>query len=284
MEEMKIKGLKIQAKPHTFKIIDSYKITDIEKILLILSEFLDRTEEYYTQRPLGSLLNEWVAHTTLYKLGLFKKSTQDSDFEAKINPVLDFIYKCIAAPALYKNKKQNKKRVKKILKAQTKWNKQIDIYLNNILKVYNNFLYCYGDTFLNSEQQKTLKTQIQDIIDNKIFNSIMYSCAERIIQSPIDQKEVQTIPEYTKIISVFLNEFKPYWSYWGDENRINTTDAIPYIYVCGIMIIAHALTINQSVEKTYNEFYKSKIIDIVTNEDKIRYLNEVIYEGVKYYD
>ena len=43
MEEMKIKGLKIQAKPNTFKVIDSYKITNLEKIEMILFEFLERT-------------------------------------------------------------------------------------------------------------------------------------------------------------------------------------------------------------------------------------------------
>lgn len=56
--EKKIKGLKINYKEDNLKIIDSYQITNIDKMKIILEEALNKTIIYITDRSIDSLINE----------------------------------------------------------------------------------------------------------------------------------------------------------------------------------------------------------------------------------
>ena len=283
MEEMKIKGLKIQAKPHTFKVIDSYKITNLEKIEMILFEFLERTEEYQTERPLGSLVNEWVAHNILYQQGLFKKSTRDSDFESKINPIVDFIYKIISRSFIRKSNRKARKRVKRLLKADKLWNDLLAEYIEGLKEIYNDFAEYYWDMILSTEQKEKTYNTLEKIIKNKIFNSNEVSNAERIIHFPLDEKEKQMITDSRRIEYDFFNTFKPYWGYWSNPDRIGNEDWLPYICICGLFIIAHAIMIGWPVEEVYNIYYLPEIHTKVTDIRQLKYLEDIIYEGAKYY-
>ena len=68
MAEMKIKGLKMFYSTSELTIIDSYQIHNIKKMEIILTEALEKAENYITNRNMNSLINEWIAHNVFYKL------------------------------------------------------------------------------------------------------------------------------------------------------------------------------------------------------------------------
>lgn len=94
MKEYKIKGLKIFVSSDNIKIIDSYQITNREKMKEILLKAIEKaTEEgYFTNRSLNALVKEWVSHNRLYQLHLFRGHTRDADFEANESKFRRFVY------------------------------------------------------------------------------------------------------------------------------------------------------------------------------------------------
>jgi len=77
MNEIKIKGVKIQYDKTNVRIIDSYKVKEKE-MADILFWFMFKTG-YESKRSLDSWLREWKAHNRLYRLGLFRSHTKDCD-------------------------------------------------------------------------------------------------------------------------------------------------------------------------------------------------------------
>ena len=57
-------------------IVDSYKVP-IKVVREYLENFTKGTGIYY--RDIDSMEKEWIAHNILYKLGLFKRHTKDTD-------------------------------------------------------------------------------------------------------------------------------------------------------------------------------------------------------------
>ena len=80
MKEININGVKIKYDIKGVSIIDSYKVTNVKDMIIILRLFQLRTY-YKSRRTLKSWVKEWKAHNRLYKLGLFKSHTKDCDFE-----------------------------------------------------------------------------------------------------------------------------------------------------------------------------------------------------------
>ena len=68
-------SFKYNKKTNNIKIIDSYLVTDKKR----MTEYLKQLPLEKVNRNFNSCLNEWIAHNRLYKLGLFKKHTQDCD-------------------------------------------------------------------------------------------------------------------------------------------------------------------------------------------------------------
>lgn len=79
---------------NTTKIIDSYKLKTNQKIEAIAYEIeLTRLQKKIPQtRTIKSYAREIKAHNRLYKLGLFKNHTKDTDLEEKTNKVKELIY------------------------------------------------------------------------------------------------------------------------------------------------------------------------------------------------
>jgi len=94
MKEFKIKGLKVLVSSKNIKIIDSYQISNREKMREILIKALEKaTEEgYKTPRTLNALVKEWVSHNRLYNFYLFRSHTRDADFEANESRFRRFVY------------------------------------------------------------------------------------------------------------------------------------------------------------------------------------------------
>lgn len=61
------------------KIIDSYLIKSDAVKLAFLDELKD--DELLDNRSYKSLIREWKAHNILYKFGLFKERTRDTDLD-----------------------------------------------------------------------------------------------------------------------------------------------------------------------------------------------------------
>ena len=78
------------------KIYDSYLIPD-EEIYLIARRIRNerKKHKYKVSRSEKSYIREIKSHKRLYKLGLFKDRTRDTDLEEPINKLIDFMYKII---------------------------------------------------------------------------------------------------------------------------------------------------------------------------------------------
>ena len=63
------------------KIIDSYLIKSDAVKLAFLDKLKD--DELLDNRSYKSLIREWKAHNILYKFGLFKERTKDTDLDNK---------------------------------------------------------------------------------------------------------------------------------------------------------------------------------------------------------
>ena len=76
-------------------IIDSYKIANIYYFCIHLKEKLDSIG-YVSKRDTFSWFIEIKAHNRLYKLGLFRSHTKDTDLEEDESKLRLFLYRIIA--------------------------------------------------------------------------------------------------------------------------------------------------------------------------------------------
>lgn len=63
------------------KIIDSYKITDRQKMREIIYAIQHKHPEIKFNRDYDALVHEWVAHNRMYKWGIRRDKTKDVDLE-----------------------------------------------------------------------------------------------------------------------------------------------------------------------------------------------------------
>ena len=75
------------------RILDSYKITSKPEMVEILYSIQHNHPECKVfKRSYTSLVREWRTHNLLYKLGLFKSHTKDTDLNYPIKWYEEFIY------------------------------------------------------------------------------------------------------------------------------------------------------------------------------------------------
>lgn len=75
------------------KILDTYLIPDKDLDILVKQIIAERkNRNYEVSRTAGSYKREIKVHNRLYKLGLFKKKTKDTDLEEPIKKSISFIY------------------------------------------------------------------------------------------------------------------------------------------------------------------------------------------------
>lgn len=80
MKEIIIRNVKIQYNSENVRIVNSYKVRNREYMEFILKTFIEKTG-YKSKRSIKSWVKEWVAHNRLYRLGLYKSHTVDTDLE-----------------------------------------------------------------------------------------------------------------------------------------------------------------------------------------------------------
>ena len=86
--------MKITYSENCTRIENSYQITDVRKIVLEIIRVrhknnLPITRDYFSYR------NEIRGHNRLYKLGLFRSHTRDTDMQENISKLEDFIWRII---------------------------------------------------------------------------------------------------------------------------------------------------------------------------------------------
>ena len=96
---MKIKILNkydCEIKKNNTKIFNSYLIPDYDIDLIVRRIRHERRKhKYKVSRSLESYIYEIKSHKRLYKLGLFKDRTRDTDLEEPIKKIIDFMYRII---------------------------------------------------------------------------------------------------------------------------------------------------------------------------------------------
>lgn len=76
---------RIDLKKNSTKIFDTHTYNDKEIVQLCLFVRAGRVCNGYTnKRTMLSMVQEVIAHRRLYKLGLFRKSTKDTDLEENL--------------------------------------------------------------------------------------------------------------------------------------------------------------------------------------------------------
>lgn len=87
MQQTKIKGLNIFLDFDIIKIIDSYKIKNIEKIDYIINEALKKgaDKNLYYNIKVGPLIKQWQRQNLLYKLHIFRSKTKDCTIKIERN-------------------------------------------------------------------------------------------------------------------------------------------------------------------------------------------------------
>lgn len=75
--------MKVKYTKNKTTIFDSYSMKNVSKeVKKIIEE--RKEKKYKTNRTLNSYIRETKAHNRLYKLGLFKKHTKNTDLEENI--------------------------------------------------------------------------------------------------------------------------------------------------------------------------------------------------------
>ena len=83
--------MKVKYTKNKTTIFDSYSMKNVSKEVKEIIE--ERKEKRYkTNRTLNSYIRETKAHNRLYKLGLFKKHTKNTDLEENIKLWKEVVY------------------------------------------------------------------------------------------------------------------------------------------------------------------------------------------------
>ncbi len=136
MEIKKIEGLTIRFSLNEMIIENSFKIKNIDKMIIILDEALDRTEEFTSQRSIKSFINEWLVHNNFYKFHLFRKRTRDVNLEDEQSKLLTFTYAILSLPNRLVYEIKNLKKKRQIKKKTKEYINYIREHQNNIKKAF----------------------------------------------------------------------------------------------------------------------------------------------------
>lgn len=85
------------------KIIDSYKITNLEDIYKNVVYYY-KYNKLDKSRSIESYVEEWYVHNLLYNLGIFKSHTKDTDLDGDESKLMLICYKIIFIGGTLMNK------------------------------------------------------------------------------------------------------------------------------------------------------------------------------------
>ena len=278
MAEMKIRGLKIFYSTSDLNIIDSYQIHNIKKMKAILTEALEKAEDYITDRTINSLTNEWIAHNVFYKLHLFRKYTKDCNFESKQKKSITFIYFIFSRISKIKyNINKIKDNIK--IKKQTKnYKKYIKEHQENIKKAFEEIkenpviFQRYGNEILNALWERVL---IHD--KSKYSEEEFIPYRKNFFPINAEEKENNRL-DFDKAWEHHWKNNSHHWQYRKNKTSFNKDNQEEILDVLENILdwIAMGYKFN---DRPY-QYYENNKNNIILCEDEKNYLEDLIYNAI----
>lgn len=275
MAEMKVKGLKIFYSNKDLNIIDSYQICNIKKMENILTDALEKADEYNTHRTMDSLINEWITHNLFYKLHLFRKSTKDCNFESEQKIIIKII--CFIFSRISKIKYFIKK-----IKDNIKTKKQTKLYIKYIVEHKKNIEKAFEEMKENSLIFQRYDDNILDALWERVLvhDESKYSEEEFIPYRknffPINAEEKENNKsDFDKAWEHHWKNNSHHWQYRKNKTSFNKDNKEEVLDVLENVLDWMAMGYKFN-DRPY-QYYENNKNNIVLCEEERKYLEDLIY-------
>ena len=278
MAEMKVRGLKIYYSTTDLNIINSYQIHNIKKMEAILTEALEKAENYATNRDMNSLINEWIAHNVFYKLHLFRKHTKDCNFENEQKKIVIFIYFIFSRISKLRYNKNKIKNNIKIKKQEKKYMKYIKEHQENVRKAFE-------EIKENPVIYQRYSGEILDALWGRVLihDKSKYSEEEFVPYRknfyPINAEEKEeNKPDFDKAWEHHWKNNSHHWQYRKNKTSFDKNNKEEVLDVLENILdwIAMGYKFN---DRPY-QYYENNKNNITLCEDERKYLEDLIYNVI----
>ena len=275
MAEMKVKGLKIFYSNKDLNIVDSYQICNIKKMENILTDALEKADEYNTHRTMDSLINEWITHNLFYKLHLFRKSTKDCNFESEqkiIIKIICFIFSRISKIKYFIKKIKDNIKIKKQTKLYIKY---IVEHKKNIEKAFeemreNSLIFQrYDDDILNALWERVL---VHD--ESKYSEEEFIPYRKNFFPINAEEKENNKL-DFDKAWEHHWKNNSHHWQYRKNKTSFNKDNKEEVLDVLENVLDWMAMGYKFN-DRPY-QYYENNKNNIVLCDDERKYLEDLIY-------
>ena len=275
MAEMKVKGLKIFYSNKDLNIIDSYQICNIKKMENILTDALEKADEYNTHRTMDSLINEWITHNLFYKLHLFRKHTKDCNFESEQKIIIKII--CF----IFSRVSKIKYFIKKI-KDNIKIKKQTKLYIKYIIEHKKNIEKAFEEMKENSLIFQRYDDDILDALWERVLvhDESKYSEEEFIPYRknffPINAEEKENNKlDFDKAWEHHWKNNSHHWQYRKNKTSFNKDNKEEVLDVLENVLDWMAMGYKFN-DRPY-QYYENNKNNIILCDDERKYLEDLIY-------
>ena len=275
MAEMKVKGLKIFYSNKDLNIIDSYQICNIKKMENILTDALEKADEYNTHRTMDSLINEWITHNLFYKLHLFRKHTKDCNFESEQKIIIKII--CF----IFSRVSKIKYFIKKI-KDNIKIKKQTKLYIKYIIEHKKNIEKAFEEMRENSLIFQRYDDDILDALWERVLvhDESKYSEEEFIPYRknffPINAEEKENNKlDFDKAWEHHWKNNSHHWQYRKNKTSFNKDNKEEVLDVLENVLDWMAMGYKFN-DRPY-QYYENNKNNIILCDDERKYLEDLIY-------
>lgn len=278
MAEMKVRGLKIYYSTTDLNIINSYQIHNIKKMEAILTEALEKAENYATNRDMNSLINEWIAHNVFYKLHLFRKHTKNCNFENEQKKIVIFIYFIFSRISKLRYNINKIKNNIKIKKQEKKYMKYIKEHQENVRKAFE-------EIKENPVIYQRYSGEILDALWGRVLihDKSKYSEEEFVPYRknfyPINAEEKEeNKPDFNKAWEHHWKNNSHHWQYRKNKTSFDKNNKEEVLDVLENILdwIAMGYKFN---DRPY-QYYENNKNNITLCEDERKYLEDLIYNVI----
>lgn len=278
MAEMKVRGLKIYYSTTDLNIINSYQIHNIKKMEAILTEALEKAENYATNRDMNSLINEWIAHNVFYKIHLFRKHTKDCNFENEQKKIVIFIYFIFSRISKLRYNINKIKNNIKIKKQEKKYMKYIKEHQENVRKAFE-------EIKENPVIYQRYSGEILDALWGRVLihDKSKYSEEEFVPYRknfyPINAEEKEeNKPDFDKAWEHHWKNNSHHWQYRKNKTSFDKNNKEEVLDVLENILdwIAMGYKFN---DRPY-QYYENNKNNITLCEDERKYLEDLIYNVI----
>ena len=280
MEETKIKGIKITYTEDYMTFKDSFQISNIDKMKIILKEALEKTTIYTTKRNINSLIDEWIAHNILYKLHLFRKHTQNSNFKKKIKKRVALCYFLLSVPFKIKHGYSKFFKELKIKRKEKQYKKYIQHHLKNIQIAYQEEIVNNPNTYLLIDKELLKKLYKRVLTHDKSKYSMEEFNAYRKNFYPINNKEKEeNKKDFEKAWEHHWNNNSHHWEYRQNKQYFNINNDEEVLDV--LENILDWIAMGYKFKDRPTDYYEKNKDKIILCDKERAYLEHVLYDIIQ---